>query len=145
MVSKMDELQNLTQNDIEYMENLDWLWNQLSPMQRSQIVYSVTKEILSQQSRSHCFIGEAIGAKRIQVISERKSLFGHILRLVNTIFCNGSCYDDLLERKLSTEDKKKLNKIYYAQVGITEHQYQRANKLVRVYITSRQYVEPKNE
>jgi hypothetical protein len=132
-----EELQNLTQNDIEYIEKLDWLWNQLSAIQRSQIIYSVTKGIPSQQSSFHCFIGEAIRAKRIQVTSERKSLCGHIQSLAKTIFCDGPCYDDLLERKLSAEDQKKLNEIYYARIGIREHQDQRANKLIRIYVTSK--------
>ena len=133
-VSKIDELQNLPQDDVKYIEKLDWLWNQLSPIQRSQIAYSITTEILSQHS-SHCFIGEAISAKRIQVTAERKSLCGHIQRLVKTIFYDGPCYDDLLERKITAEDRKKLNEIYYAKIGTREHQYQRANRLVRVYVT----------
>jgi hypothetical protein len=54
-----------------------------------------------------------------------------------TIFCSGPCYDGLLERKISAEDQKKLNQIYYARIGIREHQYQRANKLNRIYVTSK--------
>jgi hypothetical protein len=137
MESKSGQRQIQNQNDKQYMERLEWLWSQLTPLQRSQIAYSVGEKILRQQSSSHCFIGEAIYIKKIQGTMERRSICDHIQSLLKTIFWNGPSYDDLLEEKVSAEDKKKLDEIYFAQIGPREHQYQRANNLVRGFVANK--------
>ena len=119
--------------ELEYLGKVDWLWQQLTPLQRSKVVYSVTDGALRQESDKHCFIAEATSANKIPL---DYSLFGKIMRLASTIFYDGPSYDFLLDRKISAEDKKKLNDIYYARIGYREHQYQHATELVRTYVTN---------
>jgi hypothetical protein len=122
--------------EIDYLEKVEWLWQQLSPSQKSTIVYSVTDGTLRQGSGKHCFIAEAISANKIKTPVSNDSLLDKIMRLVSIIFYDGPPYDLLLDKKISSEYRKKLNDIYYARIGDREHQYQKATELVRVYVTN---------
>jgi hypothetical protein len=125
-----------TSQEIEYIDKIDWLWQQLSPLQRSKIVYSVSRGTLRQGSDKHCFIAEAISVNVIQAPFRNYLMFDRIGRLFKSIFYDGPSYDFVLGRKISIEDRKMLNEIYYARIGKKEHQYQRATQLVRAYVDS---------
>lgn len=125
-----------TAQEMEYLSKLDWLWQQISPLQRSKIVHSVIDGTLRQGSCSHCFIEEAISANIAKDSHSNYFLFGKMLKVVRAIFYEGPSFDFLLDKKISNEDKEKLEDIYYARVGYSEHQYQRATELVRTYVTN---------
>jgi len=127
----------LTKEEIEYLDKVGWLWQQLSPVQRSKIVCSVTDGTLRQGSGKHCFIAEAMNATKLKEPSFNHSWFDKILKLARNIFYDGPSYDYLLYRRFSAEDKRKLNDIYYSRIGDKEHQYQRTTELVRSYVTTR--------
>ena len=124
------------QQEIEYVEKVDWLWQRLSAAQRSQIVQSVTDGTLRQESGKRCFIAEAIKANRARVSSCHLSLIKRILRIGHALFYDGPSYDFLFHAKTCIEDREKLNDIYYARIGNKEHQYQLATDLVRAFVTS---------
>ena len=115
------ESHGYTTHEIEYLEKVDWLWHQLSQSQKTKIIYSVTDGTLSQGSCKHCLIAEAINAKAKTVANNH--LFHRFIQLSNTVFYDGPSYDFLLQVKISLDDRKKLNDIYYARIGIREHQY----------------------
>lgn len=129
------ESYRFTAQETEYLNKVEWLWDQLSSIQRSKIVYSVTNGTIRQGSGKHCFIAEAISANIVEVPLCNYSFFDKIVRLVRAIFYEGPSFDFLLDRKISVEDRKKLNDIYYARIGNKEHQYRRATELVRTYVT----------
>lgn len=127
--------EDYTAQEIEYLGKVEWLWQQLSPSQKYKIVYSVTDGALRQGSDKHCFIAEAISTNKVKTSVSNYSLFYKIMQLVNTVFYDGPSYDFLLDKKISSDDRKKLNDIYYARIGDKEYQYQKATELVRAYVT----------
>lgn len=124
-----------TSQEIEYIDKIEWLWQQLSPLQKSKIIYSVTSGTLKQGSDKHCFIAEAIGANEKAAL-RKYSTFDRVNRLFRSILYEGPSYDFVLGRKISIEEKKILNEIYYARVGKKEHQYHKATQLIRAYVAS---------
>ena len=127
------EDQNLTAQEIEYLEKVEWLWQQLSSLQRSKIVHSIDDGTLRQGSGKHCVIAEAISANNVKTIAN-PSLFENITQLVNAIFYDGPSYDFLFDKKISAEDRNKLNDIYYAKIGNKYHQYQKATELLKTHV-----------
>lgn len=125
----------LTASETKYLEKVDWLWQQLSPSQKSKIVYSVSHGTLRQGSGKHCFIAVAISIKIKTPVNNY--LLDKLMQLVSSVFYDGPSYDFLLDTKISPDDKKKLDDIYYARIGNREHRYQRATELVRAYVTRR--------
>jgi hypothetical protein len=126
--------EDFTVQEIEYLGKVEWLWQQLSPSQKYKIVYSVTDDTLRQGSGKHCFIAEAISANKVKTSVSNHSLLDKIMKLVSTVFYDGPSYDFLI-KKISSDDRKKLNDIYFARIGNREHQYQKATELVRAYVT----------
>ena len=124
--------EDYTVHEIEYLTKVDWLWQQLSPLQRSKVTYSVTDGILKQGSDKHCFIAEASTNKIKTPVNNY--LRDKFMQLVDIIFYDGPSYDFLLDTKISSDCRKKLNDIYYARIGNKEHQYHRATELVRSYV-----------
>jgi len=122
-----------TAHEAEYLVKVDWLWQQLSSSQKSKIVYSVTDGALKQESSKHCFIAEAISASKVKTPVRNYSLH-QIMQFANIVFYDGPSYDFLLDTKISTEDKEKLNDIYYARIGNREHRYKKATELVKAYV-----------
>ena len=125
--------EDYTAYEMEYLGKVDWLWRQLSPSQKSKIVYSIIDNTLRQGSGKHCFIAEAISANKVKT-PVNNYLFDKFMQLVSTVFYDGPSYDFLLDTKISPDDRKKLNDIYYARIGNREHQYQRATELVKSHI-----------
>ena len=121
-----------TVHETEYLGKVDWLWRQLSPSQKYKIIYSVTNGTLRQGSCKHCFIAEAINAKVKTPVNNY--LLDKFMQFVNSVFYDGPSYDFLLDTKISLDDRKKLNDIYYAQIGNKEHQYRQATELVKAYV-----------
>ncbi len=131
-----DNSHMLNVHDLEYLNKIDWLWNQLSLSQRAKIGSSVTNNRLRQENSSHCFIGEAIDSTRKNRL--HRNLFENVFaRVAKTIFYDGPSYKHLLDRKILKEEREILNDIYYAKIGNKEHQYKRANELVRLYVFGR--------
>jgi hypothetical protein len=127
-----------TTHETEYLEKVNWLWHQLSHSQKSKIVYSVTDGTFRQGSGKHCFIAEAINANKVKT-PVNNYLLDKFMQLASTVFYDGPSYDFLFDTKISSDDRKKLNDIYYARIGNREHQYQRATELVRAYVI-RQFI-----
>jgi hypothetical protein len=130
------EEHQFTSQEIEYIDKIDWLWQQLSALQRCKIVYSVANGSLKQGSDKHCFIAEAISANVVKAPLRNYSILERVSRFVRSIFYDGPSYDHVLDRKITDEDRKILNDIYYARIGKKEHQYQRATRLVRACLTN---------
>ncbi|MGI0047594.1 MAG: hypothetical protein ACREBB_10485 [Nitrosotalea sp.] len=124
-------------HELEYLNKVNWLWSNLSVLQRSEIESSITNDTLRQENSKHCVIGEAMGVNRINAIPDRKLFLDRVLGLVKMIFYDGPSYDNLLERNITKEEKKMLNDIYYAKIGDAEYQYRRANELIRSHIVNR--------
>ncbi|MDE1726285.1 MAG: hypothetical protein KGH89_03365 [Thaumarchaeota archaeon] len=135
-MSWYDNSHQLNIHELEYLSKVDWLWNQLSSLQRSKISSSVTSGTLRQENSRHCFIGEAIVVKNTNRISHGNSFVKRIIGFIKIIFYDGPSYDTLLHREVTREEKTMLNDIYYAKIGDSEYQYQRANELVRSYIAN---------
>ena len=123
-------------HELEYLNKIDWLWDRLSPQQRSKIESSVFSNTLRQENSKHCLIGEAVGASSADTIQHDSPILGVIFGLVKAIFYDGPSYEHLLGRRITKEERKILNDIYYAKIGNREHQYRRANELIRLYITN---------
>jgi hypothetical protein len=126
-----------TSQEIEYLGKVEWLWQQLSSSQKYKISHAVTDGTLRQGSSKHCFIAEAISANKVKTSVSSYSLFDKIMQLVTIVFYDGPSYDFLLDKKISSDDREKLNDIYYARMGDKEHQYQKATELVRTYVIHR--------
>lgn len=124
---------DFTADETEYLGKVDWLWRQLSPSQKYKIIYAVTDGTLRQGSGKHCFIAEAINANKVKT-PVNNYLLDKFIQLVNNVFYDGPSYDFLLDTKISPGGRKKLNDIYYAQIGNKEHQYQRATELVKALV-----------
>ncbi len=137
-VSWYDKSHHYTPNthELEYLNKINWLWNQLSALQRSEIESSVANDTLRQENSKHCFIGEAIGANKTNTVPNGNLIVDVIQGLIKSVFYDGPSYDKLLERDITEKEKKMLNDIYYAKIGDSQYQYRRANELVRSYIVS---------
>ena len=122
-----------TVHETEYLEKVDWLWRQLSPPQKYKIIHSVTDGTLRQGSGKHCFIVEAINANKVKT-PVNNYLLDKFMQLASTVFYEGPSYDFLLDTRISSDDKEKLNDIYYARIGNKEHQYKRATELVKARV-----------
>lgn len=133
-MSWYDNGHSLSVDDLEYLNKVNWLWNQLSAMQRTKIESSVTNGTLKQENSKYCVIGEAMRANKKSVVPDRNLLVNTILGFIKSIFYDGPSYENLLERELTKEEKKILNDIYYAEIGNHQYHYRRANELVRSYI-----------
>lgn len=139
-MSWKDNGHTLNAHDLEYLRKIDWLWNHLSTTQKSRIRHSVDSDVLRQENSRHCIIGEA-GTLNNPHFMPRDNLFLEMAScLANTIFYDGPNYDYLLGKKTTKEEKRLLDDIYYAKIGSCEHQYKRANELVRIYISGRMTV-----
>ncbi|HJU13812.1 MAG TPA: hypothetical protein VJ792_05085 [Candidatus Nitrosotalea sp.] len=135
-MSWKDSSHELNVHDAEYLGKLAWLWGNLLPAQRSRIESSVSKDTLRQEHSRHCIIGYAVGAGLANVAPRGNPFLGMVLGFANSIFYDGPNYDLLLGRKATRDERRILDDIYYAKIGNAEHQYRRANELVRLYITS---------
>lgn len=133
-MSWYDNGHSLSVADLEYLNKVNWLWNQLSAMQRTKIESSVINDTLRQENSKHCVIGEAMRANRKSVVLYGNPLVCTILGFIKSIFYDGPSYDNLLEREITKEEKEILNDIYYAEIGNYQYHYRRANELVRSYI-----------
>lgn len=131
--TKPPEDHGFTIHETKYLGKVDWLWQQLTPSQKYKIVYAVTNDTLRQGSGKHCFIAEAISANKVKT-PVSNYLLDKFMQLASTVFYDGPSYDFLLDKKISPDDRKKLNDIYYARIGSKEHQYQRATELVKTYV-----------
>ncbi len=137
-MSWKDNGHTLDVQDLEYLSKIDWLWNHLSLSQKAKVGSSVTSNRLRQENSSHCIIGEAIrSAKTIETIYHENVLLDVFTCFVKTIFYDGPSYNYLLDRKVMKEEREILNDVYYAKIGNKEHQYKRANELVRLYVFCR--------
>ncbi|MDE1828800.1 MAG: hypothetical protein KGI25_00605 [Thaumarchaeota archaeon] len=123
-------------HELEYLNKIDWLWNHLSPLQKSRIKFSVDRDTLRQENSKHCIIGEAGRLNNTNIIQRDNLFLDIVFGFANTIFYDGPNYDYLLGKKITKEEKSILDDIYYAKIGTYEHQYKRANELVRFYIAS---------
>ena len=133
-MSWIDNSHRLNAHELEYLNKIDWLWSLLSPMQRSRVRFSISNDTLRQENSRHCIIGQAVVANRKNAISSSSLFLDIVIGLGNAIFYNGPSYDGLLGRKITGEEKKMLDDINYAKKGNKEHQYKRANELVRFYM-----------
>ncbi|MGI0086544.1 MAG: hypothetical protein ACREBI_01090 [Nitrosotalea sp.] len=133
-MSWYDNGHRLNTHDLEYLKKVEYLWNHLSQPQRLAISSSVTRDILRQENSEHCLIGEAIGVKKKNMAPHNHSFACKALEFTKIIFYDGPSYDNLLDRRVTREEKKILNDIYYAKIGNKEHQYRRANELVKFHI-----------
>ncbi len=127
----------LNENEIEYINKVEWLWNHLSLMQRGKIESSVNSNILKQENSKHCFIGEAMCPMEITTVSHDNLFVDIFMGFGKIIFYDGPSYGCLLGRKVTREEKHILDDIYYAKIGNAEHQYKQANKLIRFYMFNR--------
>jgi exopolysaccharide biosynthesis predicted pyruvyltransferase EpsI len=135
-MSWYDNSHRLNTHELEYLKKVEYLWNHLSQPQRFVISSSVTSDTLRQENSKHCFIGEAASIKKRNGAPHNNSFVCKVLEFTKIIFYDGPSYDNLLDRRVTREEKKILNDIYYAKIGDREHQYRRANELVRFYIIS---------
>lgn len=77
-----------------------------------------------------------MGVKKRNTVPHSNPFVCKVLEFTKMIFYDGPSYDNLLDRSVTREEKKILNDIYYAKIGDREHQYGRANELVRFHITN---------
>lgn len=123
-------------HELEYLSKIEWLWNNLSPQQRTRIRFSVDRDTLRQENSRHCIIGEA-GSLSISDTAPSENIFlDMVFGFANSIFYDGPNYDHMLGKKATKEEKMILDDIYYAKIGPKGHQYKRANELVRLYMAS---------
>src|SRR5574337_741599 len=120
--------------DLEYLSKIDWLWNRLSPLQRSKVKFSVDNGTLRQENSRSCFISQAVGINGLNAIPHENLLLDIVLGFANAVFYDGPSYDRLLGRKATREERWILDDIYYAKIGSGKHQYRRANELIRRYM-----------
>lgn len=130
----------LNRHEQEYLNKVEWLWNHLSSLQRAKIESSATCDTLKQENSKHCFIGQAIGSAKMSTVPHDNLLVDTFMGFAKAIFYDGPSYDHLLGRKVTKEEKDMLDDIYYAKIGNLEHQYKRANELVRFYIFNQVHV-----
>lgn len=135
-MSWKDSSHLINAHDTEYLEKLAWLWGNLSPEQKSRIESSISRDTLRQEHSRHCIIGNAVGAVLAHAAPRGNSFLGIFLGFANSIFYDGPNYDCLLGRKATRDERRLLDDIYYAKIGGSEHQYGRANELVRLYVAS---------
>lgn len=129
-----DNGHRLNTHELEYLKKVEYLWNRLSHPQRLAISLSIAEDTLRQENSEHCLIGEAISVKKKNRIEYNHSIASKILEFIKIIFYDGPSFDNLLDRSVTREEKKILNDIYYARIGNKEHQYKRANELVKFHI-----------
>lgn len=132
-----DNSHRLDMHELEYLKKVEYLWNHLSQQQRLAILSSIVNDTLRQESSEHCFIGEAIGTKKRNAVLHNNSFAYKAMELTKMIFYDGPSYDNLLDRKITRDEKEILDDIYYAKIGNLEHQYKRANELIRLHIIDR--------
>lgn len=133
-MSWYDNSHRLNTHDLEYLKKVEYLWDHLSQPQKLAISSSVTSDTLRQENSKHCFIGEAIGVKKRNTAIHDNPFVCKVLEFTKMVFFDGPSYDNLLDRKVTREEKEILNDIYYAKIGDREHQYGRANELIRFHI-----------
>lgn len=133
-MSETDNGHVLNVHELEYFNKINWLWSHLSPLQRSKVKSSIYHDTLRQENSRHCIIGEAVEVNRKNTISCDNLFLDMVLGFTNAVFYDGPNYDNLLNRKATKEEKKTLDDIYYAKIGDKEHQYKRANELIRLYM-----------
>jgi hypothetical protein len=133
-MSWYDNSHRVDTHELEYLKKVEYLWNHLSQSQRLAILSSMTNNTLRQENSKHCFIGEAVGVKQKNTVPHNNSFVCKVLEFTKIIFYDGPSYDNLLDRRVTREEKKIINDIYYAKIGNKEHQYRRANELVRFHI-----------
>ncbi|MGH2611799.1 MAG: hypothetical protein ACRDFB_01970 [Rhabdochlamydiaceae bacterium] len=133
-MSWYDNSHRLNTHDLEYLKKVEYLWNHISQQQRLAISSSVTRDTLRQENSEHCLIGEAIWVKKKNMAPRNNSFVCMALEFIKIIFYDGPSYDNLLDRRVTREEKKILNDIYYAKIGNKEHQYRKANELVKFHI-----------
>ncbi|MDE1826802.1 MAG: hypothetical protein KGH83_04350 [Thaumarchaeota archaeon] len=139
-MSWYDNSHRLDTHELEYLKKVEYLWNHLSQPQRLVILSSIVNDTLRQENSKHCFIGEAIGAKKRNTVLHNNSFVYKTIELTKMIFYDGPSYDNLLDRRVTREEKGILDDIYYAKIGNLEHQYKRANELIRFYMTNHLFV-----
>ena len=135
-MSWYDNGHRLDTHELEYLKKVEYLWNHLSQPQRLVILSSIVNDTLRQENSEHCIIGEAIGAKKRNAVLHNNSFVSKTIELTRMIFYDGPNYDNLLDRRITREEKEILDDIYYAKIGNLEHQYKRANELIRFHITN---------
>ncbi|MDE1872758.1 MAG: hypothetical protein KGH99_04680 [Thaumarchaeota archaeon] len=133
-MSWYDNSHRLDAYELEYLKKVEYLWSHLSQPQRLVISSSIANDTLRQENSEHCFIGEAIGAKKRNTVSHNNSFVYKAVELAKMVFYDGPSYDNLLDRRVTREEKEILDDIYYAKIGNREHQYKRANELIRLHI-----------
>ena len=134
-MSWKDNSHMLSVHELEYLSKIEWLWNRLLPAQRSKIRFSVDNDTLRQEHSKHCIIGEASSQYSTSAIPRDSLFLDMVFGFANSIFYDGPNYDYMLGKKATKEEKRMLDDIYYAKIGTSEHQYKRANDLVRLYIS----------
>lgn len=120
-------------DDLEYMQKIDWLWGSLSPYQRSKVTYSIDNGTLRQENSTSCLIGQAVGLHGLDALPRENPILDVLSAIANALFYDGPSYHQLLGRKATQEERRVLDDIYYAKIGGWEHQYARANHLIRRY------------
>ncbi|NHI04453.1 hypothetical protein DYY67_1943 [Candidatus Nitrosotalea sp. TS] len=138
-MSWYDNSHRLDTHELEYLKKVEYLWNHLSQTQRLAISSSIVNDTLRQENSKHCFIGEAIGTKKRNAVLHNNSFAYKAIELTKMIFYDGPSYDNLLDRRVTREEKEILDDIYYAKIGDLEYQYKRANELIRFHIISHLY------
>ena len=128
------------EHDLEYLHKIEWLWNRLSHEQRSRIRDSTNMDMLRQENSRHCIIGEAGHLNNMVALPRENLLLEVVFCLANTVFYDGPSYDHMLGKRATREEKKILDDIYYAKIGTSQHQYQRANALVKMFMANRMAV-----
>ncbi|MDE1861971.1 MAG: hypothetical protein KGI33_03555 [Thaumarchaeota archaeon] len=122
-------------NEREYLGKVDWLWNRLSPQQRTRIRMSMISNTLRQENSKLCFIGQA-SSTMTAIPADHENVLSQIARgFASTIFYDGPNYLPLLGRKATPHEKRILDDIYYAKIGGREHRYKEATELIRRYFS----------
>ena len=130
-----DPVRPLDSAEAEYVGKIDWLWSRLSPAQKSDIVSSVSTDTLRQEHSRYCIIGSAEASALPHRAAGGNLLVGIVLEFARAIFYDGPSYEHILGRRATREERMVLDDIYYARIGGVEHQYGRANGLVRYYLS----------
>ena len=129
-----DSARTLGRKEIEYINKIQWLWSRLTSEQRSRIRSSMVNNTLRQENSRQCFIGQATGMSRKEDMRDGSLIFRIANMLKDAMFYDGPSYRRLLGRTATAQEKMILDDIYYAKIGTSGHQYQRANELIRYYL-----------
>lgn len=123
--------------EADYIAKIEWLWTKLTPAQQSQVTDAVRAGRLSQRNSKRCIIGEASSANMAEIPNDRDPFRSGMAKFARSIFYDGPTYDGLLGRSVTGEEKKRLDDIYYARIGNSFHQYDRASMLARDFVHSK--------